>query len=358
MTDGPLAGVLGPASQLGRYFSIVGGVPSLILTAFPAALFAAGAPGRRPRLASLGVAFKELNLSDVGLLAIAVVVIGLALQPVQFALTQLLEGYWGSGRGGRRAMTRSTTVHLRKMLVLEELADESDDELHLRDEEIGVLRDLEARTGERSSGPDQLSALLVSSVPARTAAQQYRKKLSRYPTYPEEVMPTRLGNVLRRHERFAGAAYGLDPISVTGMLVQVVDDTLRDYHDDARSELDLATRMVFVWVFCTAVGLSLLWRYDVWLLVPLVASLMSFFAYRGSVEAAEAYGEALTVLLALGRGSLYEALGLPSPQDSSEELQQNRELMRQISGEPATLDYRNRKESPLVGPGGRPLRVR
>jgi hypothetical protein len=82
----------------------------------------------------------------------------------------------------------------------------------------------------------------------------------------------------------------------------------------------------------------------VWLLLPFSTSLLTWLAYRAAVASAEAYGEALTVLVALGRKPLYEALGIGQPQSSAEERRWNAEVIKQIRGDEANLNYSPRKD--------------
>jgi hypothetical protein len=347
MPDSALGGVLTPASQIGRYFSLVSGVPSLVITLLPIGLVTAGAPSRRPKLATVIDAMRGAKLAEFGLLAIIVVVIGLAIQPLQFALTQLLEGYWGSSAPGQLAMVRSTRRHLERYLRLEERAnaagwsvDDFDQDLRLLEDREYVLRDARAL-------PRQLADILSEkrrrslheALPDRVAAQEFSRKKDKYPADPADLMPTRLGNMLRRHERLAGSSYGLDVVYVASALAQVTNETVRDYHDDARSELDLSTRMILVWTLSTMISVALLWQYDVWLLLPLSTSLLAWLAYRAAIASAEAYGEALTVLVSLGRKPLYDALGIGPPQSSAEEKWRNAEIVKQIRGDEADLNY-------------------
>ena len=44
-------------------------------------------------------------------------------------------------------------------------------------------------------------------------------------------------NIALMSHELAGAGFGLDAVSVTGLLAQVGSETLRDYHDDARTDL-------------------------------------------------------------------------------------------------------------------------
>lgn len=344
---GGFSGVLEPAGQLGRHFALVGGLTTLVAGLVPIALLAAGAPGQEPDLAKAADALEHLNLAEVGIIAVGIVALGLALHPLQFGVTQLLEGYWGTSKWSRRAMERSTALHLQAWWRLERFAREEQWKADDADTAISAVDKVESLANEIGVfTPDLLKALDAErqrldevALPHRIGAQEMTRALSKYPEERKDLMPTRLGNMLRRYERLAGEPYGLDAVTVTGPIVQVVDETLREYHDDARSDLDLAVRMVFVWAFTSVVALCLLWRYEVWLVVPLLTTGLAYISYRGAVAAAEAYGEALMALVALGRRPLYEALNVDFPRTSSEERVRNEELLSQLQGSRANMTF-------------------
>lgn len=335
--------VLSPSAQLGRYFSVVGGVSTLVAALVPLALLASGAPGHEPSLALASHRLREIGLADLGVLSVIIVAVGLILHPLQFPITQLMEGYWGALPAARRAMTRSVGRHYRRRSALLTTSAKATKEVERLNRRLGEMRMLRSRHHPMSGKVRGLVAwereLVLQRIAHLVDEQQTQQRLGRYPVSVNDVMPTRLGNVLRRHEREAGAAFGLDAIVVVPYLAQVADKTLRDYHDDARSSLDLAVRMTLVWTATTVAGVLLLWRYDVWLIVPLLTSVLSYLSYVGSIAAAAQYGVALSVLVALGRGDLYTRLHVRFPETSESELLQNEQLMAQLNGERAALDY-------------------
>jgi hypothetical protein len=345
---GGLAAVLAPAEGIGRHFSMVGGVPTLIASLIPITIMAAGAPRHRPHLNDAVKTLKGLELTEVGFLAITIVAVGLLLQPLQFAMTQLLEGYWGASELSLRAMERSARRHLERYLAHEVEAEGAQARAAEADRQLAELdgrRDELVRNDNYYEDDheylnEERRRVLHFALPDRLRTQEALRLLDRYPSAASELMPTRLGNVLRRYERLAGAGFGLDAVSVTGLLAQVGSETLRDYHDDARTDLDVATRMVLVWTFSTVITFVLLWRFDVWLMLPTVTSLLAYLSYRGTVASAEAYGEALIVVVALGRKPMYEALNIDFPESSDAERKQNELLLDLLSGEQVSMRYR------------------
>ena len=101
-----------------------------------------------------------------------------------------------------------------------------------------------------------------------------------YPTSPNEIMPTRLGNVLRRYETEGRDHYGLDPVVATPYVALLADDKVRAYLDDQRSAMDLVVRLVLIWTLCTVIGIATLWRYGAWLLLPATTYGLAMLSYR------------------------------------------------------------------------------
>ena len=104
-------------------------------------------------------------------------------------------------------------------------------------------------------------------LPDYLRAQALRVALRQYPDAWRRMMPTRLGNVLRRYEDKAGQQYGLDIIYIAPHLNLVALPEHREYVDDCRKGLDLACDFAFFslsrqrcpsycW-FATAAGCSL-----------------------------------------------------------------------------------------------------
>lgn len=349
MASSGLGGALEGARQVGRHFAIVAAIPSLVVVAFLTTLIAAGAPANRPEPARALASLSDVGFADAGFLLVAVLTTGIVLQPFLFTVTQLLEGYWGTSNAASRAMKRSTSRHLKRALRLERNSLAAGDLLDPADKDYDkheLLPNLLAQDDlwthqEEATWEEKRQALLFESLAHRIKRQESERLRARYPGDLREVMPTRLGNVLRRFEREAGSAYGLDAIVVTGLLAQIVDPRLREFHDDARTGLDLAVQMILMWIAISAIGLVLLWRYDAWLAIPAATSALAVVSYRGAVHSAEAYGEALEILIALGRFRLYESVGLPFPLSGADEFDRNERLMAQLRGQPTDIPYRH-----------------
>ena len=320
----PLAAVIGGGAQFGRHFSVISGVPSLVVLVLPLGLIAAGAPMNAPSMDSFVGALNNVGIADASVIAIAAAIIGLVLNPLQFGFTQLLEGYWGVSLPARTAMTRSTRIHLRRWICLLKLDKESDAELTnvnsliVRNQNAQSVR---SSTLHRTKCANLEARLLERRISSVVKKQEAIRAATRFPRSSEDFMPTKLGNMLRRHERLAGAPFGLEPIGTMPYLAHIAGEEERAYLDDSRT---------------TA---TLLWRHGAWLIVPLACLVLAYATYLGTVASAAQYGTALIVVTALSRQRLYESLGLQLPATSDQEIERNVKLRDVLAGFPARLTY-------------------
>ena len=251
-------------------------------------------------------------------------------------MTQLLEGYWGVSGPAQRAMVRSARAHLRRWLSLFDLSAEAAAEISRVNEMIVRNQVIVSSTSSRRI---ELSArrlerrLLLRRTSGVLRHQEAVRLASKMPDHTEDVMPTKLGNILRRYERLAGAPFGIEPIAAVPYIAQVAGDTERSYLDDSRNSMDLAVRMVLVWTVSTLTTTTLLWPYGGWLMIPLATLVLAYVSYIGTVNAAQ-YGTALIVVTALSRRRLYEALGVPLPSSTDAELKLNTAISPMIAGHP------------------------
>ena len=321
-----ITGITGAAQQsIGRYFSLVSFIPSALLVAYLFVLLSSGALYRPPDPASVVHAVSHLSLTDVAVLTFLSVGVGLALHPLQFALVQFLEGYWGTGATAQRVRSARIWWHWRRLLALRE--------------QVGHEDQLLAKRGDAEDDPCPRERIAI--VSRRDEADRLSGD---QPDELDQTMPTRLGNVLRYYETAGGAPYQLDAIRVMPYLARVASAEDMDYVNDQRSNLDLAVRLSLVSVIASVLSLALLWRYDLWLLVALVPYTVAFLSYRGAVVAAGAYGQAFAAVIAVNRFALYERLHLPLPSNTSEERRANETLGYILSYSNAhSLSYKHPK---------------
>jgi hypothetical protein len=285
-----VADLIGFGRDLGTRFALVGLLPGAVLALFVLALVWSGAPGAAPDLDEILDHARDLDAWAGGLLFLALVVVALVLQPLQLALVRALEGYWPeplARRGRKRWQRRYET--------------------------------LSEKAAPRAEVPD------AATVAAMADAESRLQRL--FPSDPEWLLPTRLGNALRAAESRAGEPYGLDAVVVWPRLYPLLPDGVRALVDDQRDGLDLAARFCAIFAAAAVISLVLLVSHGWWLLVPAACLLLAWISYRGAVAAAIAYGEGIRSAIDLHRFDLLAALHLPLPAT----LEQERAVNEQVS---------------------------
>jgi hypothetical protein len=302
-------GVLGGFVQLGKYFQLISIVPAALIVMTAYALMGAGAPGRPPTWHAIASAADRVDFQRAVALGFATLIVGMTLHPFQYAATQFLEGYWGASDVARRAMWTRARLHMLRSRRYSAMALRCRRAALTAQDRVEALRKSDDIAANRLQETDELKAWLDH--------QEFTAAADRYPRDDSRVMPTRLGNTLRRHEDLAGEPYGLDAVSVVPHLLAVATPTEVATVNDARGELDLAVRFVLSWVLVAAISFLLVWPYGSWLLVPLAAYGMAWISYRAAVQAASAYGSALSVLVDLNYEKLMTRFHESSDLDES-----------------------------------------
>jgi hypothetical protein len=310
----------GLGNRIGRHFSVSALLPGLFLTLWAYLLVASGAPLRHPDLSGLGHAFT--SLTEFAWLLVIAVAVALLLHPLQFPATQLLEGYWGSSRMGvAAAATRATHHRSRQRILDRRTAIASAALMAASPDEDGWQDLLGAENG------DWMVRYYIQS-------QEAERQSSVYPD-AFRIMPTTLGNVLRRHEDSAGQRFGLDIIQVAPYLAAIAPSDQVAYLSDAREEMDTAISLSVAGLLAALITVGMLMLDRGWLLLALVPYAIAYISYRGAVAAAEEYGLALSVLASLCRFELYERLHLPAPDALVNEQRRNKDLAYLLGAEEA-----------------------
>lgn len=341
--------LLSTASQIGRYFSLTSALPASALVLWTYVLVASGAAAGRPHLDKLGGKFSP-TFTEVGLFVLVVILVGIFLHPLQFGMTQLLEGYWGTRRLPLLLSSVRTNFYRRRIRHLEELtfqhSRDSFRELGIEVPDDDVPSDQDWRRWERRLHAPA-SDRVIRHVLGRNEAMRKRAEL---PDQRHRVMPTRLGNALRRYEELGGAPYGIDAIATAPHFSLVAKPEHRQYVEDELQQMDTALRTCVIAIIATIETVAMLFTDGPWLFVALVPYGLAYLAYRGTVAAARSYGTATSTLIDLNRFALYESLHLPRPTSLYDERERNKDLMDVITrSDPPDLRYRPE-------PGNPPLR--
>jgi hypothetical protein len=267
------------AKSVTARFNLVGLVPSALFAVGIGALVASGSFSGVPSMHLLAVRLREINVLIASIAFLAVLSAALVLHPFQLLLVRILEGYWEDIPALRNLRFVGVEINRRRrMKILKEKKD----------------------------------AALMSRL---------------YPELTSELLPTRLGNVLRAAERRAGRNYGFtDPIAMLPRIYPYISAPLAEAIGDARDELDIACRMCAVlWSLAVIVAGVLAGDGAVLatggfvLAVPVAAGFFGAVSYRGAVRAGESYGRFLFYVFDLHRRDLIRALGYEPPRSPKEE---------------------------------------
>lgn len=304
----------GVAQVIGRYFSVISVIPSSLYVIFVYTLITSGSWQHSPDWSHAFKSLEQLGVGGIALLALLSIALGVIIHPAQFAIVQFFEGYWGNKRIAQAI--RSQRI-LRYQIQCEDLDDKMVDASDL----LSLLS--EAR---------------VTATAARTAPLSRLGEANRvretFPRALDLVMPTRLGNVLRRAEAQAGSQYNLDAPTAVPHILLIAPPSHVDYVSDQRSQLDLAVRMTFMSALASATAVLFLWPRHFWVLVALVPYMLAYLSYRGSVVAAGLYGSALDTLINIDRFELYKQLHLKLPAETIEERETNKKLAQLFDYDP------------------------
>jgi hypothetical protein len=193
---------------------------------------------------------------------------------------------------------------------------------------------------------------------------QIRQSLREMPTAYADLMPMRLGNLLRAAERQPLNKYGLDAIICWSRLWMLLPEAVRKDLQEARNDLNSAARL-WLWsiLFCGWSFLGMGWSYWVnrsqkwmlpeactvdrwdifscgWLFLSqgvlaiwalLLGLLSAWFAYRWAIDAARTYGALIEASFDIYRHLLYESQRWHLPPDPEEERRRGRKFTQYLA---------------------------
>jgi hypothetical protein len=234
----------------------------------------------------------------VGVLAV-VAASAMLVERATTPMLRWLEGYWPPGLGWLRSrgadwQRRRATKDAQKMQTLWAELDDRPLPAGSTDSTTPKLS-----VGERATARQRLS-----SLEARTHQR---------PADSIQMMPSRIGNILRAAETRPRDRYGLDPIIVWPRLWLVLPDTARSEVAAARTALDGSVAAV-IWalLFCLATPLA-------WWALPVGLAIAAVTWLWWIPARASTYGDLMESCFDLYRKDLYTHLRLPAPTSSATE---------------------------------------
>lgn len=185
-----------------------------------------------------------------------------------------------------------------------------------------------AREAKRSQKISERWQELASFNPAQITAEQRDEFIQLdwqqlHLPQPNELMPTRLGNILRAAEQRPLEKYGLDAVICWSRLWLLLPDAVKKDVEAARTDLNTAAR---VWLWSL---LFIVWVIWAWWAVPL-GIISAVFAYYWALNAATTYGDLVEAVFDLYRHLLYQSLRWNLPADPNEERRVGQELTRYL----------------------------
>ncbi|MFJ7217222.1 hypothetical protein [Amycolatopsis sp. NPDC098790] len=332
-------------SKIGRYFGLVSMLPALFLVLWSATLAVSDAWRGAPKVGQLS-AFAHWTSTGIAWILLASLVAGLFVHPLQFATTQVLEGYWGTSFLGRKAALLRIRHYSKRRQKLVDARDAA--AAALEAEVVAALtaiRPEDPPPWERTLFEKRKKFLLNSEDGEQflhriVDAEVFAYAASRFPD-PSRILPTRLGNALRREEDRVGKQYGLDVLKVLPHLLLTAPERHVDHVQDARQQLDTTVRLGVVSLLATLETTACLLTDGWWLLVALGPYALTYLAYRAAIAAADEYTTAVKILTDLNRFTLYESLHVRLPVSTAEEKRNSAALVELLNGKHENVSYKH-----------------
>jgi hypothetical protein len=289
------------SGRLGTRFLVVTVMPNALLLGYLGLLLAAGAPIKSPSPAQAITVLNHLTAHEIIAIVLALLVFSAGTYPLQVPLIQFLEGYWGGLPFGPQLANRATG-------------------------RFQLEWDKAQETLEETAGAPNWNWR------AKNAGRQAQFRADLLPRGRDQLLPTALGNALRRGEGDAGERYRLDLRVVAPRLIPLLAPGVLSELNDLRNQLDVAARLCVAAAVATAASVGLLLWHGPWLFLALAMYLLTWACYRSSVAAARRFSLSLAAAVDLYHLKLYDALSLERPADLEEELKRNEALSRLFSG--------------------------
>ncbi|BDI33651.1 hypothetical protein CCAX7_57020 [Capsulimonas corticalis] len=183
---------------------------------------------------------------------------------------------------------------------------------------------LEAEIAHLRLGPlkDRPDAKDKEKVYKEELGRILEEKILRFPPDESQVMPTRLGNILRAAEAYPRVHYNMNAVVLWSRLASVLPDPAAAGLEDARMFLDFMLVLCvssFLFAATSAVYLAAAHAASILTWFVLISLGVSWLCYHGMLNAAIVYGEAVKTAFDLHRWALLEAVHLAAPANNAEE---------------------------------------
>ncbi len=147
------------------------------------------------------------------------------------------------------------------------------------------------------------------------------RKLHYTPTDPKNIMPTKLGNILRMAETQPRHKYGLDAVVCWPRLWLLLPDSIQEQLSQSRQTLNGSVEL-WAWGI-----LFTLWSFKTWWALP-IGLLWAWIAYQLALNSAMTYADLIEATFDTHRWALYRSLHLDLPENAKDEP----ELGKKVTG--------------------------
>ena len=256
----------------------------------------------------------SISIGQVAIVVIAALLLGVLAQPFQVGLVRALEGYGWAGKVPTLLLEIAIERHIRRLRLADRRAQDA-----------------------MADPPANLSiAEAVRYDKAARRADRLRQRASDIiDSYPDEerVMPTLLGNVLRRTEDTAGGRYELPTMAAYPRMYPYISPKLEAAIRQQLDLIDTTSALCVSMVLSATATLPVAIRLDSWSLLPIAFLLLAILSYQGAIRAAAWHGVLLCTAFDLHRFDLTAAMHFHLPVGPRQELSFNRKLRRFLLGE-------------------------
>lgn len=155
--------------------------------------------------------------------------------------------------------------------------------------------------------------------------RDFEVRYRQFPRKEEDLLPTRLGNVLKAAELYPSdeGRYGIDAVFFWPRVYPLLPEHFRQSLGEARASLDLmlvTSFLAMLFALGAAVFLALVGgECETWFAALGSGLLVAWLAYRGAVRAAVVFGELVRAAFDLYRGALLKQLGFARPTSLKDE---------------------------------------
>lgn len=272
--------------DFGSRLQVIGLLPTLLAVGVIAFMVAADAPAVSLSWATIQTATASIGVAGAVVITAVSIAVAVSLQPLQFRLVQLMEGYW--------------PAWFPRFLV-----------------RLGIWFEMRRRRRLQSRMSFVPSNSAAASIAERERAQSAEMQLQQRFPERDRLLPTALGNALRASEDSVGRRYGLDSVTIWPRLFHLLPERVRAGMDDEVTQLDVSVRLTVTWTSAGIVGSALLARdvlallkHPLWVAVVVGIFVLARLSYQSAVESAIGQGVDLEVAIDLYRARVIDAMRL------------------------------------------------